>query len=139
LDRMMDSVKETMAHNYKTLTPTNQPGKSVTFRLEDPEHPTFANQDGYETEEITTAEIHLNLPEIEENQHPPPLPEKSKKKNKFAGIPLPIITTRPKLRKSKKQTMAGYLEMKRSSAPAKPPRLEPRPDTTQVLQPLLDE
>ena len=135
---MIDSVKETMAHNYETLTPASQHKKSVTFRLEDPEHPTLTNQAGYQTEEMTTAEIHPNLPGTEENQLPPPLPEKSKKKDKFAGISLPI-TTRPRLKKSKKQNTEGYLEMMGISGPKKPPRLVPTPENTQISEPLLAE
>ena len=134
LDKMMDSVKGTTAHNYETLSATSQPQKSVTFRLEDPKHPTSTNQTGYESDEIATAEIHHNLPEMEE-EHPPPLP---KRKNKFAGISFPI-TTRPRLRKSRKQTMTGYLEMKGRPAPPKPLRQEPWPESTQLLKPLINE
>jgi hypothetical protein len=135
LDMMMDSLKGTTADNYETLSTTSQPRKSVTFRLEDPKQPISANEPGYESDEMTTAQIHHNLPGMEENQNPPPLP---KRRHKFAGINIPI-TTRPRLRKSRKQTMGGYLEMKGGPAPPKPPRLEPRPESIQLLTPLLNE
>ena len=138
LDRMMDTVKDNMAHNYETLTPTSQHKKSVTFMLEDPENPTFSNQGENQSEELITAEIHQNPRGTEASQPPPPLPEKSRKKNKSAGISIPL-TLRPRLRKSKKQNMTGYLEMKAISAPKKPPRLESIPETSQVLKPLLAE
>ena len=138
LDNMMDSFRETMPHNYETLTPTNQPEKRVTFRLEDTDLLTFMDHDGHEMGEVTTVDIHPKPLEIEEDQNPPPLPEKSNRRNKFAGITFPI-TSRPRLRKSKKQAMAGYTEMKRGPAPPKPPRLEISQEVAQILKPLLDE
>ena len=128
LDRMIDSVKGNMTHSYETLTSTTPHRKNVTFRLEDAEIPTITNQAGYQT--VMTIEKN----ETEENVTPPPLPKKYKKRNKFA-----IPTTRPRLKKTKRQTMAEYLEMTGVSAPNKAPQLEPTPENTQVLKPLLAE
>ena len=87
---------------------------------------------------MTIAEINQNPPETETNKIPPPLPEKSKKKIKQTGLSIPL-TIRPRLRKPRKQSMAGYMEMKAIPGPKKPPRLQPIPETAQSLEPLLDE
>ena len=127
LDRMIDSVKGNMANGYETLTPTTLQRKNVTFSLENDEIPTLTNQAGYQT--VMTIERDAT----EENVTPPPLPKKDKKKNKFA-----IPTTRPRLKKSK-QTMAGYLEMTRVSAPDKAPQQKSSSEYSQVQKPLLAE
>ena len=132
----MDHVRDTMGHNYEDPILTSNPKKSVTFLLEESADTTFSDQGENQTEQLIAADVHQNPPETDQ---PPPLPQKSPKKNKPVGISVPL-TTRPRLlKKSKKQDKSGYMEMKAISPPKKPPRVEPISTTSPVLEPLLAE
>ena len=168
LDLRMDHVRDNMGFEYEDPNLTSGLKKNVTFLLdtEASMDTTFSDENYGENLQLIAAEIHqdpaeivVQSPELPKRQTiqsghltPPPLPQKSPKKDKPVGISVPL-TTRPRLLKTpkyarprllktpkKENSPSGYIEMKTVLLPPKkPPRLAEAPLSSPSLEPLLSK
>ena len=146
-----------MGFGYEDPSLTSGLKKNVTFLLgpeEESMDTTFSDENYGENLQLIAAEIHQNpaeivvqSPELPKRQTiqsghltPPPLPQKSPKKDKPIGISVPL-TTRPRLLRTpkKENSQSGYVEMKTVLPPKKPPRVGEVPPSSPSLEPLLSK